>query len=203
MLCSAAELGLEDQSGGLMELGAKAKPGMDIQAYLDLSDEVIEVDLTPNRGDCLSMSGIAREVQALGVGRLKKKEIKKVSPKSKTKLKVNLAAPQACPRYVGRAINNIDISAPTPDWMKERIRRSGSRSINAVVDVTNYVMLELGQPMHAFDLQKIKGDITVRMAKKSESLVLLDGSEVSLKQENLVIADDKRAIALAGIMGGG
>ena len=202
MLCSGAELGLEEQSSGLMELDARAPIGQDVQEYLALGDEIIEVDLTPNRGDCLSMAGVAREVAALASGRLKKNTIAPMKATTKEKRSVTLAAPDACARYTGRAITGIDISAPTPDWMKERIRRSGSRSINAVVDVTNYVMLELGQPMHAFDLSKIEGGIHVRMAKKAEPLTLLDGNALTLQEDNLVIADDKKAIALAGIMGG-
>ncbi|NKB62461.1 MAG: phenylalanine--tRNA ligase subunit beta [Gammaproteobacteria bacterium] len=202
MLCSGSELGLEDQSSGLLVLDNHAPIGGEFQTYMDLQDKVIEVDLTPNRGDCLSMSGIAREVSVFTGSKLKAQNIKKVSAKNKIALKVELQAPESCPRYVGRAISNIDMSAPTPNWMAERIRRSGSRSINAIVDVTNYVMLELGQPMHAFDLDRIQDGIVVRMAKKNEKLKLLDGSDVVLDKDNLVIADRKKAIALAGIMGG-
>jgi len=202
MLCSGAELGLADRSDGLMELDQSAPVGESLSDYLGLADQIIELDLTPNRGDCLGMVGVAREVSALTGCRFTSTEIKKIKPVNKEDLGISLQAPDACPRYVGRAIKNIDMAARTPDWMAECLRRNEVRSINPIVDVTNYVMLEIGQPMHAFDLSKIQGEIIVRMARKGEKLVLLDHSEVKLVADNLVIADRKRTIALAGIMGG-
>ncbi|MEM7196658.1 MAG: phenylalanine--tRNA ligase subunit beta, partial [Pseudomonadota bacterium] len=202
MLCSQQELGLADQSSGLMILDDDAPVGAVVHQYLNLSDPIIEVDLTPNRGDCLSIHGVAREVSALTSARLSIAPAAKVKNSCRQRLDVTLKAPEACPRYVGRAVCNIDMQANSPDWLVERLRRSGLRSINPVVDITNYVMLETGQPMHAFDLDKINGGIVVRMARERESLKLLDGSTVRMNPNNLVIADHKGAIALAGIMGG-
>ena len=202
MLCSGMELGLDDSADGIIELDFTAIVGMGIADYLDLQDQVIELELTPNRGDCLGIVGIAREISTLTGTKLNYPDIPKTRAKIKEKLDVELDAPQACSRYVGRAIKNIDMAATTPDWMVERLRRSGLRSINPIVDVTNYVMHELGQPMHAFDMARIFGGICVRMAKKGEKHKLLDGSTVKLETDNLVIADHKKAIALAGIMGG-
>lgn len=202
MLCSGLELGIDDASDGIIEFDQSATLGTGVAEYLDLQDQVIELELTPNRGDCLGIAGVAREVSTLTGSRLKTPTIPKIKAKSKTTLPVKLSAISACPRYVGRAIEKIDMSAKTPDWMIERLRRCGMRSINPIVDVTNYVMHELGQPMHAFDLAKIAGGIEVRMAKKGEKHKLLDGSSVKLDAHNLVIADHEKAIALAGIMGG-
>ena len=202
MLCSIAELGLYDQAAGLMELDAKAMPGTLLFEYLDLEDYVFEIDLTPNRGDCLSVQGIAREVSALTGERLRKFRVKKVRSTSERQLPIVLQAPDSCSRFVGRAIHGINMHAITPDWMKEKLRRSGLRSINPVVDITNYVMLETGQPMHAYDFDKLSGGIVVRMAGNNEKLNLLDGSKVTLSPEFLVIADHDKAVGLAGIMGG-
>lgn len=208
MLCSAEELGLDEQSDGIMIMQPDAPLGKPVSEYLDLSDSIIEIELTPNRGDCLSIVGIAREVSVLTGAKLKKQPSQKQTSskqrnkKTRASLPIALEYPEACPRYVGRAVFNIDMSAPTPDWMKERLRRSDVRSINVVVDVTNYVMLELGQPMHAFDLEKLNGGIVVRRAKNKEELQLLDDSTVQLNHSHLVIADHQKAIALAGIMGG-
>ncbi len=202
MLCSGLELGIDDASEGIIELDSTAPLGAGIANYLGLQDQVIELELTPNRGDCLGIAGVAREVSTLTGSKLKTPKIDKIKAKSKTTLPVTLSAADACPRYVGRAIKGINMSAKTPDWMVERLRRCGMRSINPIVDITNYVMHELGQPMHAFDLAKISGGINVRMAKKGEKHKLLDGSTVKLDSSSLVIADHKKVIALAGIMGG-
>ncbi len=202
MLCSASELQISDENDGLMELPADAPVGQDIRAYLDLNDASIEVDLTPNRGDCLSLAGLAREVGALYDAPVSRPEVVAVTPSHDEVRPVEVLAAQACPRYLGRVVRNVDLSRPTPLWMVERLRRADVRSIDAAVDITNYVMLELGQPMHAFDLAEINGGIRVRMAEEGEKLVLLDGQEVSLRADTLVIADHTRALAIAGVMGG-
>ncbi|MEQ4504236.1 phenylalanine--tRNA ligase subunit beta [Pseudomonas sp.] len=202
MLCSAAELQAGEGNDGLMELAADAPVGEDIRVYLNLDDASIEVDLTPNRGDCLSVAGLAREVGALYATDVTRPQIAAVSAVHDEVRPVEVLAPAACPRYLGRVIRNVDLSRPTPLWMVERLRRSDVRSIDAAVDITNYVMLELGQPLHAFDLAEINGGIRVRMAEEGEKLVLLDGQEVSLRADTLVIADHQRALAIAGVMGG-
>lgn len=202
MLCSASELQISDENAGLMELAADAPVGQDIRAYLGLDDVVIELGLTPNRGDCLNLSGLAREVGALYAAPVNPVAITPVAPVHDEVRPVEVLAPKACPRYLGRVVRNVDLSKPTPLWMVERLRRADVRSIDPAVDVTNYVMLELGQPMHAFDLAEIHGGIRVRMAEDGEKLVLLDGQEVSLRADTLVIADHNRALAIAGVMGG-
>lgn len=202
MLCSAAELKISEEIDGLLELPADAPVGQDIRTYLNLDDASIEVDLTPNRGDCLSLAGLAREVGALYCVPVARPLIAAVPPVHDHVRPVEVLAPKACPRYLGRVIRNVDLSRPTPPWMVERLRRSDVRTIDPAVDVTNYVMLELGQPMHAFDLSEIQGGIRVRMAEEGEKLVLLDGQEVSLRADTLVIADHQRALAIAGVMGG-
>ncbi|WP_271408104.1 phenylalanine--tRNA ligase subunit beta [Pseudomonas sp. Q1-7] len=202
MLCSASELQISDDNDGLMELAADAPVGQDIRAYLGLDDVIIELGLTPNRGDCLSLSGLAREVGALYAAPVVRPQVASVAPAHDEVRPVEVTAPAACPRYLGRVIRNVDLSRPTPLWMVERLRRADVRSIDAAVDITNYVMLELGQPMHAFDLAEINGGIRVRMAEEGERLVLLDGQEVSLRADTLVIADHTRALAIAGVMGG-
>lgn len=202
MLCSQAELQIGEGNDGLMELPADAPVGEDIRAYLSLDDASIEVDLTPNRGDCLSLAGIAREVGALYAAKVQRPEVKAVPAVHDEVRPVDVLAPAACPRYLGRVIRNVDLSKPTPLWMVERLRRAEVRSIDAAVDITNYVMLELGQPLHAFDLAEINGGIRVRMAEEGEKLVLLDGQEVALRSDTLVIADHIRALAIAGVMGG-
>src|SRR5690606_12798627 len=174
----------------------------DLRDYLQLNDKLIEVDLTPNRSDCLSLKGIAREVGVLSRKSVSGPKITAVSPSIDDQFPVNLEAKEACSHYVGRVIRNIDISRPSPFWLQEKLRRAGLRSIDAVVDVTNYVLLELGQPLHAFDLSKLKGSVSVRMAQPSESLTLLDGQQVALNPNTLVIADNESALAMAGIMGG-
>ncbi|RRV05259.1 phenylalanine--tRNA ligase subunit beta [Pseudomonas sp. v388] len=202
MLCSAAELQAGEGNDGLMELPADAPVGQDIRVYLELDDASIEVDLTPNRGDCLSVAGLAREVGALYAADVTRPQVASVAAVHDEVRPVEVLAPAACPRYLGRVIRNVDLSRPTPLWMVERLRRSDVRSIDAAVDITNYVMLELGQPLHAFDLAEINGGIRVRMAEEGEKLVLLDGQEVSLRADTLVIADHQRALAIAGVMGG-
>ncbi|MDH0640559.1 phenylalanine--tRNA ligase subunit beta [Pseudomonas sp. GD03860] len=202
MLCSAAELQISEENDGLLELAADAPVGEDIRVYLDLDDASIEVDLTPNRGDCLSLAGLAREVGALYAEPVTRPQVPAVAAVHDEVRPVEVLAPAACPRYLGRVIRNVDLSRPTPLWMVERLRRADVRSIDAAVDITNYVMLELGQPLHAFDLAEINGGIRVRMAEEGEKLVLLDGQEVALRSDTLVIADHTRALAIAGVMGG-
>lgn len=202
MLCSAKELGLAEEATRLLELPADAPIGAAIVDYLTLRDISLDVDLTPNRGDCLSIAGIAREVGVLNRLPVSAPPIDPIPHVLADQFPVSLEAPRDCPRYLGRIIRNIDIEAPTPLWMRERLRRSGLRSLGAVVDVTNYVMLELGQPMHAFDLARLAGCIRVRHARQGETLMLLDGGEVELAPQTLVIADDRAPIALAGVMGG-
>ena len=202
MLCSAAELQISEANEGLLELAADAPVGEDIRTYLNLNDASIEVDLTPNRGDCLSVAGLAREVGALYDAPVSRPPIAAVPAVHDEVRSVEVLASKACPRYLGRVIRNVDLSRPTPLWMVERLRRSDVRAIDPAVDVTNYVMLELGQPLHAFDLAEIKGGIRVRMAETGEKLVLLDGQEVTLRPDTLVIADHERALAIAGVMGG-
>ncbi|MGE8414868.1 MAG: phenylalanine--tRNA ligase subunit beta, partial [Pseudomonas sp.] len=202
MLCSQAELQIGEGNDGLMELPADAPVGEDVRAYLSLDDASIEVDLTPNRGDCLSLAGLAREVGALYATKVQRPTVTAVPAVHDEVRPVEVLAPAACPRYLGRVIRNVDLSKPTPLWMVERLRRADVRSIDAAVDITNYVMLELGQPLHAFDLAEINGGIRVRMAEEGEKLVLLDGQEVTLRSDTLVIADHTRALAIAGVMGG-
>ena len=202
MLCSARELGLAETSDGLLPLPADAPVGLDVVTYLGLDDVAIEVDLTPNRSDCLCVAGVAREVGVLFRQPVRGVAVEPVPPVIPDTFPVELEAPADCPRYVGRVVRNVDPAAQTPLWMKERLRRSGLRSISPVVDVTNYVLLELGQPMHAFDLDRLSGAIRVRRARAGESLTLLDGNPLSLDEDCLLIADDRGPIALAGVMGG-
>lgn len=202
MLCSARELGLADDHGGLMALPADAPLGQDVRAYLNLDDRLIEVDLTPNRGDCLSVAGIAREVAVLNRLTVTAPAYEHIVPGCADVFPVSVAAPESCPRYLGRVIRGVDSLAQTPLWMQEKLRRSGLRSLGPLVDVTNYVLLELGQPMHAFDLAQLDGRIEVRYARTGESLHLLDGREVSLDSQTLVIADAGSVLAIAGVMGG-
>ncbi|MCL4104101.1 UNVERIFIED_CONTAM: hypothetical protein GTU68_034963 [Idotea baltica] len=202
MLCAGEELGLSEDSDGLLELAADAPVGENLRDYLQLDDQIIEVDLTPNRADCLSVGGIAREVALLNDMPLTLPKYDKVSVTIDDQFPVELAAPDRCPRYVGRVIKGVDLSQPTPLWMQEKLRRSGLRSIDAVVDVTNYVLLEMGQPMHAFDLDQLSGGIVVRTTQPGEKLELLDGQTIDLKPDSLVITDNSGPVALAGIMGG-
>lgn len=202
MLCSASELGLCEQSEGILELDEDAPVGTDIRQYLGLDDQVIEVDLTPNRADCLSVLGIAREVSALSDTPLQMISTSSVKPQIDDHISVKVQEPMACPRYCGRIIDGINPNAQTPFWMRERLRRAGVRSINPVVDVGNYVMLEIGQPLHAFDKDALNGGIHVRFARDNEELSLLDGQDVQLNPRVLVIADETKALAIAGVMGG-
>jgi len=202
MLCSATELGLEEESAGLLELDAGVRIGQDIVKVLHLDDHSIDIDLTPNRSDCLSIAGIAREVSALTGVKLRQPVVHAIRAKSKRTFPVQVQLKRDCPRYVGRVIEGINTDVESPLWLKEHLRRSGLRSIHPVVDVTNYVMLELGQPMHAFDLDKLDGAIVVRKSRQKEKLNLLDGSEIKLEEGSLLIADKSRPLALAGIMGG-
>ena len=202
MLCSEAELGLADSAEGLMILPKDAPVGTSIREYLDLDDSIIEVDFTPNRGDCLSIAGMSREAGVLNDTDVHVPEVPAVANTIDDTFDILVQAPEDCPRYLGRVIRNIDASAQTPLWMQERLRRAGLRSISPTVDVTNYVLLELGQPMHAFDLDKLSGKIIVRRADKGEKIKLLDETEAELDQEILVIADEKGAQAFAGVMGG-
>lgn len=202
MLCSARELGLSEEHAGLMALPADAPVGTDIRDYLQLDDSIIEVDLTPNRGDCLGIAGIAREVALLNDCETTPPEIAPVVAAVDDTFPVTVAEPAACPRYLGRVIRAIDPEAVTPLWMQERLRRGGIRPLGPVIDVTNYVLLELGQPMHGFDLARLRDGIEVRLARPGERLVLLDGREVELAADSLVIADGSGPLALAGVMGG-
>ncbi|MGA9855332.1 MAG: phenylalanine--tRNA ligase subunit beta, partial [Gammaproteobacteria bacterium] len=202
MLCSAKELGLSEDAAGLMTLPADAPIGKSMAAYLELPDRVLDIKLTPNRGDCLSTAGLARELAALNRMHLNMLSIAPVRARSKTKMPVTLKATAGCPIYVGRVITGLRMGSSSPIWLTEKLRRAGLRSIHPVVDVTNYVMLELGQPLHAFDLRKIQGGIVVRWAQDGESLTLLDGRSITLSKDVLVIADHKKTKALAGIMGG-
>lgn len=202
MLCSYSELGISDDHDGILELPLDAPIGEDIRAYLGLDDFSIEVDLTPNRADCLGIRGLAREIGVLNQVEVCKPTIDVIESSHQQSRAIVLDAPQACPRYLGRIIKNINLRASSPVWMQEKLRRSGVRSIDPVVDVTNYVLLELGHPMHAFDNDKLEGDVIVRMAAQDECLTLLDGNEVKLKDNTLVIADSKKALAMAGIFGG-
>ena len=202
MLCSEAELGLEEQSHGLIEWDQTLSVGISVNTALDLPDQVFEVELTPNRGDCLSMLGIARETAAVTGGALVKQTVKTTSARVDNSREVELDAPQGCPRYVGRVIRGVQKDQKSPDWMCERLRRAGLRSVDALVDITNYVMLELGQPMHAFDNDRLNGAIEVRMAAPKERLTLLDGQKLILDDASLVITDASGPVALAGIKGG-
>lgn len=202
MLCSAKELGIDNDASGLMELPNDAPVGAPLVQYLGLPDATIELKLTPNRSDCLGMLGLADEVAAEFGKQAKQFEIAPVTSTIHVPRGIRLEAGADCPRYLGRSVCGIGMAAPTPLWMAARLRAAGVKSINAVVDVTNYVMLELGQPLHAFDETKLDGDIMVRRARAGETLMLLDGNEVKLDPEFLLIADEKKPLALAGVMGG-
>ena len=202
MLLSMRELGLGDEHDGIVELDADAPPGADVFALLDLDDSVFDLGLTPDRGDCLSVAGVAREIGAINRLPVRGPAPEPVTPVIGDDLPVALETPEGCARYVGRVVRGIDPAARTPLWMSERLRRCGVRTVSPVVDVTNYVMLELGQPLHAFDLGHLEGGIQVRRARAGERLTLLDEREVELRSSTLVIADHRRAVAIAGVMGG-
>jgi phenylalanyl-tRNA synthetase beta chain len=202
MLCSAQELGLSEDTSGLMALSADAPVGKSLASYLDLPDTVLDIKLTPNRGDCLSTAGLARELAAIYRSRPNVPRTAVIRARSKARLPITLKATAGCPLYMGRVINGLRTGRSSPVWLTERLRRAGLRSIHLVVDVTNYVMLELGQPLHAFDLRRLRGGIVVRWARENESLQLLDGRTIALSKDVLVIADHEKAQALAGVMGG-
>ena len=202
MLCSFSELGISDDHSGIIELPEDAPIGTDIREFLKLDDNTIEISVTPNRADCLSLIGVARDVAVNNQMVLNAPAIAPVAATIADTLPIKVEATEACPRYLGRVVKGINVKAATPLWMREKLRRCGIRSIDPVVDVTNYVLLELGQPMHAFDLDRIDGGIVVRMAQPDESLVLLDGTNVKLRDDTLVIADHQKALAMGGIFGG-
>ena len=202
MLCSEPELGLGDNADGLMELPADAPVGTPLTSYLGLDDHVLDIDLTPNRADCLSVRGLARELAALTGAELNEPEFTPVEPVIDDAVEIELLAPADCPRYIGRVIRGVDVGAPTPLWMVEALRRCGMRSLGPIVDVTNYVLLELGQPMHAFDLARVNGGIRVRRAEANERMTLLDERDVALDPDMLLICDDKRPLAIGGVIGG-
>jgi phenylalanyl-tRNA synthetase beta chain len=202
MLCSAVELGLGEESDGILELPDDAPAGMPLTEYLGLPDRVFDLDLTPNRGDCFSVLGVARDVAALTGSPLKPPDVAPVPASIDDILPVEIPLPEGCPSFAGRLIRNIDPTARSPLWLVERLRRSGLRGISPVVDITNYVMLELGQPLHAYDAARVQGAIRPRLAKPGEKVTLLDEKEVVVNEDTLVIADDSGAIGLAGIMGG-
>ncbi|MBI0274965.1 phenylalanine--tRNA ligase subunit beta [Hafnia alvei] len=202
MLCSFSELGISEDHDGIIELPADAPIGTDIREYLKLNDNAIEISVTPNRADCLGIIGVARDVAVLNKLTLNVPAMDAVPAAIHDTFPITVEATNACPRYLGRVVKGINVKAATPLWMREKLRRCGIRSIDPVVDVTNYVLLELGQPMHAFDLNRLEGGIVVRMAKEGEKLTLLDGNEATLSADTLVIADQQKALAMGGIFGG-
>jgi phenylalanyl-tRNA synthetase beta chain len=205
MLCSARELGLADNSDGILEFPANAPLGLDLRAYLQLDDEILELNVTPNRGDAMSILGIAREVAALGRRALRADAVAltmKIAPTSKDVFPVKLTATDACPKLASRVVRGIDNRGSSPSWLRERLRRAGLRAISPVVDVTNYVLLELGQPMHAYDLAKLSGGLEARLATAGEPITLLDGKDIKLTTDVLVIADIQGPVGMAGVMGG-
>ena len=202
MLCSFSELGISEDHDGIIELPADAPIGTDIREYLKLNDNAIEISVTPNRADCLGIIGVARDVAVLNKLTLNVPAMDAVPAAIHDTFPITVEATDACPRYLGRVVKGINVKAATPLWMREKLRRCGIRSIDPVVDVTNYVLLELGQPMHAFDLNRLEGGIVVRMAKEGEKLTLLDGNEATLSADTLVITDQQKALAMGGIFGG-
>jgi phenylalanyl-tRNA synthetase beta chain len=202
MLCSARELGLSDDHSGLLALPADARPGRDVREVLALDDRIFTLKLTPNRADCLSVLGVAREVSALTRAKLQAPDIRSVPPSSDAKFPVKISDPRGCGRFSGRVIRNLNAAVPTPAWMKERLERAGQRSISALVDVTNYVMLELGRPLHVYDLDKLSGGIDVRFGRKGERVKLLNEMTIDVDETVLCITDRTGPIGLGGIMGG-
>ena len=202
MLCSGAELAINDDASVILDLPSDLPLGDDIKNALGLQDTTIDIDLTPNRGDCLSIRGVAREVGVVNQLPVAESEIQPVAPKSSQEISVTLANPEGCPRYLGRVISDVDTQAQTPTWMVQRLVGCGLRPIDPIVDVTNYVMLELGQPLHAFDLANTRNGIVVRDAKEGEALTLLDGSEIEFDAGTLLITDGDTPLAIAGVMGG-
>ena len=202
MLCSAAELTLSEDHDGLLALASDAPIGTDISEYLNLDDRLIEIGLTPNRADCLSVLGVARDLAVVVDLPFNGEASAPVEPKVDDTFPVTVLSPEKCPRYLGRVIRDVDVRRPTPLFMVERLRRSGIRSIDPVVDITNYVMLEIGQPLHAFNLEALEGGIVVREAQPNEALTLLDGQSREMTAGTLMIADEVKPLAMAGIMGG-
>jgi phenylalanyl-tRNA synthetase beta chain len=202
MLASARELGLSSDHSGLLELPKDATPGADVRTVLGLDERVMTLKLTPNRADCLSILGVAREVSALTGARLEVPKIVPIPAKNSGKHPVRISAPEGCGRFAGRVIGNVDAKAPTPQWMRQRLERAGQRSISALVDVTNYVMLELGRPLHVYDLDKLKGAIDVRWGRRGEKVLLLNEQTVEVDESVLCITDPSGVIGLGGIMGG-
>src|SRR5438552_3275033 len=202
MLCSAKELGLSQDQSELLALPAEAPLGSDVRRVLDLDDQLVTLKLTPNRGDCLSLRGVAREVSILTGAPLKESAVPAAQVTQSGKRTIRLKDPAACPRYCGRIIRGVNAKARTPAWMMQRLERCGLRPISAIVDITNFVMLELGQPLHAFDNRAIDGDVIVRLARDGERLQLLNGQEVGLTPDILLIADERKPLALGGVMGG-
>ncbi|WP_168397900.1 phenylalanine--tRNA ligase subunit beta [Acinetobacter indicus] len=201
MLCGASEIDLEDKIDGLLELPVDAPVGVNIREYLDLDDNVIDISITPNRGDCFSIRGIAREIGVINQLPVTAPEIKEMAASISDEKKV-VVSTEGCPRYLGRVIKNVNTKAATPEWMERALARSGIRQHSILVDITNYVLMELGQPLHAFDGAKVQGAVQVRQATGGEKLVLLNEQEVELQDDVMVIADDEKALAIAGIMGG-
>ena len=201
MLCGASEIDLEDKIDGLLELPADAPVGVNIREYLKLDDNVIDISITPNRGDCFSIRGIAREIAVINQLQVNEPQIQSIAATIGDEKTVTIST-EGTPRYLGRIIKNVNVKAATPEWMEQALTRSGIRSHSILVDITNYVLLELGQPMHAFDLAKIEGSIQVRQAQPQEKLTLLNDQDVELQDDIMVIADDQKALAIAGIMGG-
>ncbi|WP_028080454.1 phenylalanine--tRNA ligase subunit beta [Solimonas soli] len=202
MLCSAKELALSDKSDGLLELDADAKVGAPIEQHLGLPDKVLNLEITPNRGDCLSVLGLARDVAALYGVQMKRPAQAQVVVEGHQQIKVEVESVDDCPNYAGRVVSKLNPKARTPDWMRERLRRSGIRCIHPVVDITNYVMLELGQPLHAFDADRLSGSVRVRRARDGEEIRLLNEQLIACRNRELLISDDSGAVALAGVMGG-
>ena len=202
MLCSAVELGLAEKSDGLLELDPDAYPGTPIEKHLGLDDRLLNLELTPNRGDCLSIAGLAREVVALYNLQVKAPLVRPAVVSALPSREVVVDDAQGCPHYVGRVVSKLNPKARTPDWMRERLRRSGIRAIHPVVDITNYVLLELGQPMHGFDNARLSGPVRVRRARAGEKLALLNEQTIELSPADLLITDNSGPLVLAGVMGG-
>jgi phenylalanyl-tRNA synthetase beta chain len=202
MLCSARELALSEDTAGLMDLPADLRVGDELSHALGLDDTILEINLTPNRGDCMSVAGVAREVAAIRRVSKQGPNIESVKASIQDTFPVRIEAAAACPKFAGRVVRGVRPGAQSPSWMQERLNRAGVRPISAVVDVTNYVMLELGQPMHAYDLRKLQGAIVVRFARDGEVLTLLDGQNIKLSSDIAVIADEREVLGMAGVMGG-
>ncbi|MDU6706843.1 phenylalanine--tRNA ligase subunit beta [uncultured Haemophilus sp.] len=202
MLCSFSELGIDVEADGIIELPLDAPVGTNLREYLDLDDKAIEISLTPNRADCLSIAGVAREVGVVNKQVVNQPHFDAVPATISDKVQIELNAPEACPRYLLRVVKNVNVKSQSPIWLQEKLRRCGIRSIDPIVDITNYVLLELGQPMHAFDASKVAQPVQVRLANSGEELVLLDGTTAKLQPNTLVIADQTGPLAMAGIFGG-